>query len=121
MKSALIVAGLLLAAAPAFAQTTTTMTTTETTGAIPGAFTLSPDQETEFRQYVVRERVRPVTVRERVIVGATLPGEVELQSIPQALATDLPAARSYRYVTTEAGIAIVNPETRRVVRVIESR
>lgn len=120
MKKTLIAAAFVLAAAPAFAQTTsTTTTTTETT--TTGSLTFSPAQETTFRQYVVREKVKPVEIQERVTVGSTLPSSVELQTIPQQIVTDMPTVRSYRYVTTDAGIAIVDPSSRKVVRVIQSQ
>lgn len=115
MKKALFVA--VLFAAPAFAQTTTTTTTTDTTGSI----TFTPAQETTIRQYVVKEKTSPVTVKEQVTVGATLPADVELQTLPSDVVTDVPSVRSYRYVSTDAGIAIVEPSSRKVVRVIQSQ
>ncbi|HEY8381400.1 MAG TPA: DUF1236 domain-containing protein [Microvirga sp.] len=116
MKTAIFVAAALFAA-PAFAQTTTTTTTTDTTGSI----TFTPAQETTIRQYVVKEKTSPVTVKERVTVGATLPADVELQTLPSDVVTDIPSVRSYRYVSTDAGIAIVEPSSRKVVRVIQSQ
>lgn len=121
MKKTIIAAAFVLAAAPAFAQTSSTVTTTTETSGTTGSITFTPDQETTFRQYVVRERVKPVTVQERVTVGSTLPSSVELQTIPSDIVTDIPSVRSYRYVTTDAGIAIVEPSSRRVIRVIQSR
>lgn len=113
MKKIIIIAAALFAV-PALAQTTTT---TETTGAI----TFTPAQETEIRQVIIRHPSRTVTVTEPVTVGATLPAEVELEPLPSEIVTEVPAVRSYRYVTTDAGIAIVQPETRKVVRIIQSR
>jgi hypothetical protein len=115
MTKALVFAAALFAT-PAFAQTTTIITP-DTTGSI----TFTPSQETEFRQVIMRNPAPVVTVKERVIVGATLPAEVELAPVPTEIVTEVPAVRSYRYVRTDAGIALVQPETRRVVRIIESR
>jgi len=113
----ILIAAAVLAASPVLAQTSVTTTTTETTGSL----TFSPAQETTIRQYVVREKVKPVEVQERITVGATLPQSVELQPLPSDIVTEIPTVRSYRYVATDAGIAIVHPETRRVVRIIQSQ
>src|SRR6476620_10869266 len=72
MKRALIAASALamLAGAQAFAQTV---------GVGPAeTVVIEPEQRTTIREYVVKERVAPVTVKERISVGATLPADVEL-------------------------------------------
>ena len=46
------------------------------------AVEIAPDQRTIMREYVVKEKVRPVTVKEKVAVGVTLPTDVELLSVP---------------------------------------
>jgi hypothetical protein len=112
MKKAVFVAAALFAA-PAFAQTTTTTTTT-------GSVTFTPAQETQFRQIITRNPTKTVTVKEKVAVGATLPADVELHAMPSEFVTEVPAVRTYRYVTTDAGIAVVDPSSRKVVRVISS-
>jgi len=45
---------------------------------------IEPEQRTVIRDYVVKERVAPVTVKERLSVGATLPADVELRTVPSA-------------------------------------
>ena len=111
-------AAAVLLSAPSFAQTSTTTTTT-TTRTTETTFT--PAQETTIRKYVVERKAKPVTVKERVVVGGTVPADVELEALPSEIVTEVPAVRSYRYFSTDAGIAVVNPETRRVVRVIQSQ
>jgi hypothetical protein len=37
---------------------------------------IAPDQRTRIKEYAVKERVAPVTVRERLTVGARLPADV---------------------------------------------
>lgn len=109
-----VIAAVLLIAAPAFAQqTTTTTTTTKQT-----VTTFTPAQETTIRKYVTQRKARPVVTKERIVVGTTLPEDVELEALPSEVVTDVPEVRSYRYVTTDAGVAIVEPSSRRVVRVI---
>jgi uncharacterized protein (UPF0254 family) len=42
---------------------------------------IEPEQRTVIREDVVKERVAPVTVKERISVGATLPADVELRTV----------------------------------------
>lgn len=111
MKKVLFAAAALLAAAPALAQTSTTTTTTTTRETT----TFTPAQETIIRKSV---KAKPVTVKEKVVIGATIPTDVELHELPSDVVTEVPTVRSYRYFATDAGIAIVDPSSRRVVRVI---
>jgi hypothetical protein len=78
--------------------------------------TIAPEQRTTIKEYVVKEKVRPVTVRERISVGATLPAEVELQSVPSAWG---PTFTKYRYVYSNDNVYLVEPDSRRVVTVID--
>lgn len=117
MNKALFAALAFLAASPALAQTSgggTTTTTTTTTKET----TFTPAQETTIRKYVTQRKAKPVVVKEKVIVGGTIPTDVELEELPSDIVTEVPASRSYRYFSTDAGVAIVDPSTRRVVRVI---
>jgi len=43
---------------------------------------INPEQRTRIKDYVVKEKVAPVTVKERVRVGAKLPADAELRSVP---------------------------------------
>ena len=64
----------------------------------------------------MQERVAPVTVRERITVGATLPADVELRTV----AADWgPSVSKYRYVYSGNNIYFVEPSTRQVVTVID--
>jgi hypothetical protein len=73
---------------------------------------LAPDQRTRIKEYVVKERVAPVTVKERVRVGATLPADVELRSVPSDWG---PAVSKYKYVYTDNSVHFVDPTSRRVI------
>jgi hypothetical protein len=94
----------LVAALPASAQTTGV------------AVEIAPEQRTMIREYVVREKVAPVTIRERVTVGATLPADVELRAVPETWG---PSVSRYRYVYHGNNVVLVEPSTRRVVRIID--
>ncbi|HEX5509647.1 MAG TPA: DUF1236 domain-containing protein, partial [Pseudolabrys sp.] len=61
--------------------------------------------------YVERERIPSVAVDGEVVVGYPVPRTVELRPIPRD--------RHYSYAIINDRRVIVEPETRRVIRVIE--
>jgi hypothetical protein len=65
----------------------------------------------EVRSYVVRERVPSVRIQEEVVVGRPLPPTVEVRTIPDH--------RDYGFAVVNERRVIVEPRTRRVIRVIE--
>jgi Protein of unknown function (DUF1236) len=110
MKRALVAASAIaiLAGAQSFAQTV---------GVGPAeTVIIEPEQRMVIREYVVKERVAPVTVRERISVGTTLPADVELQTVPTAWG---PRLAKYRYVYSGDHVYLVEPSGRRVIQIIE--
>jgi hypothetical protein len=104
----------LLAAVPAGAQTSvTTTTTTDTMGSV----TIAPEKRTVIRQQLGTSA--PVTIKERVTVGATVPETVELQSVPETLVSDIPSVKGYRYFVYNDDVVLVDPQTRKVVTIVE--
>ena len=91
-------AALLLSASAASAQTTIV----ETTGVAP------PD---EVVTYVQRESVPSIAVEGDIAVGYMVPPAVELRTIP--------SSRAYSYTVLNNRRVIVEPRTRRVIRVVE--
>src|SRR4029453_3778802 len=77
---------------------------------------IEPEQRTVIREYVVKERVAPVTVKERISVGATLPADVELRTVPSTWG---PKFSKYRYVYSDDRVYLVEPTNRTVVHVVE--
>src|SRR5215218_9181223 len=75
-----------------------------------------PEQRTRIKEYVVKERVPRVTVKERYRVGATVPAEVELREVPADWGLSV---RSYRYYHTDGGIHFVDPASRRMIYEID--
>ena len=73
---------------------------------------IAPEQRTRIKEYVVKEKVPRVTVKERYHVGTTVPADVELREVP---ADWEPSVRSYRYYHTDEGIHVVDPSSRRVI------
>ncbi|MBB4040990.1 hypothetical protein GGR34_002649 [Microvirga flocculans] len=103
----------LLAAVPAGAQTSVTTTTTETTGSI----TIAPEKRTIIHKQL--GTTKPVTIKERVTVGATVPDTVELQSVPETIVSEVPAVKGYRYFVYNGEVVLVDPQTRKVVTIVE--
>jgi hypothetical protein len=105
MRRALIAATAavaLLASSQAIAQTAT--------------ITISPEQRTKIKEYVVKQKVKPVTVKERITVGSRLPADVELAAVPSDWG---PTFSRYRYVYSDNHVALVDPGTREVVQLID--
>jgi hypothetical protein len=113
MKKLLILAAAAsLAATMANAQTTVTTTT----GAAGAAVRIEPEYRTKIRSYVTEHRIRPIETRERIVVGAKVPTDVELEAVP----TDWgPSLTRYRYVYYGNRVMLVDPTTRMVVQEVD--
>lgn len=77
---------------------------------------IAPEQRTRIKEYVVKERVAPLRVKERIAVGAVLPADVELRTVPSDWG---PWGARYRYVYSDDHVVLVEPSSRRVVRIVE--
>ncbi len=77
-------------------------------GGTVGAATEPPPAVTT---YVTRERVPSVTVQEEVVVGQPLPRTVKLRTIPRH--------KEYSYAIVNDRRVIVEPRSRKVIKVIE--
>jgi Protein of unknown function (DUF1236) len=82
----------------------------------PANPTISAEQRTRIRAFVTETRPRPVTIRERVAIGTTLPADVELQAVPSAWGPEL---ATFRYVYADNHVVLVEPSSRRVIQVID--
>jgi uncharacterized protein DUF1236 len=79
--------------------------------------TIAPQQRSVIKEYVTKERIRPAPrLKERVVVGSTLPADVELSPVPETWG---PALRPYRYIYSDDRVMLVEPSSRRVIEVIE--
>src|SRR5688572_16034088 len=97
----------------AFAQSTTVTTTT---AAADAQITIAPEQRTKIKSYITSQNIKPVTVKEKVVVGATLPADVTLTAVPADWGPDVV---KYRYVYVDNRVALVEPSSRKVVTVID--
>ena len=78
--------------------------------------TIGQPEQTRIREYVVKEKVKPVMVKEKVTVGGTLPADVELHAVPSDWGTSV---SKYRYVYTDNHVVLVEPSSRRIVHIVE--
>ncbi len=106
-----------LVAASVVALLTGTQAFAQTVGVGPvDTIVVEPEQRTLIKEYVVKEKVNPVIVKERISVGARLPADVELRPAPPAWR---PKLSKYRYVYSDDHIYLVEPSSRTVVQVID--
>jgi hypothetical protein len=76
------------------------------------------------KQKMILEQVRrspdlpQANLSEPVRVGMTIPEEVEVLELPQDAATTVPTVTTYRYIIVGDQIAIIEPESRTVIQLI---
>lgn len=75
---------------------------------------ISPERQTEIREYVVKQEVAPVELPSdfQLSVGSTIPDTVELNAV------EVPDVK-YRYVVIGNQTVLVEPATRKVVYIIQ--
>lgn len=85
-------------------------------GAVVGAI-VGDAAEPKFRTYVVQQRVPSYTYAEPVAIGTVLPQQgVVYHQVPADYG---PNAANYRYTVVNDRTVIVEPQTRRIVQIIE--
>lgn len=77
---------------------------------------LTPVQRRTIYRTIVRERVAtaPAPAIE-YRVGTRVPAGVELYSVPESVAVEVPAIRRYKYMTVNNRVVLVDPATSEVV------
>lgn len=116
MKQGLIVAAAIAAIAVGASNSSFAQGVGVQVGPVGAGISFAPEQRTRIKEYVVKERVAPVTVRERVSVGAKLPADVELRTVPADWG---PSVTKYRYIYSDNRVYFVEPSTREIVTVID--
>ncbi|QAU48313.1 DUF1236 domain-containing protein [Bradyrhizobium guangzhouense] len=111
-KLFLLSAAALMISTGAFAQSTVVTTT----GTGHATVQIEPQYRTRIRTYVTEHHLRPVATKEKIIVGAQVPSDVELEAVP----TDWgPSLTQYRYVYSGDRVMLVDPGTRMVVQEVD--
>jgi Protein of unknown function (DUF1236) len=96
----------------ALAQTTVTTTT----GAGRANVMVEPEARTRIKTYVTEKKIHPIATKERIVVGATVPSDVELVAVPSDWG---PSLTKYRYVYSNDRVMLVDPDSRTVVQEID--
>jgi len=114
---AVLAAALTGGAAPANAQTTVitrepvqteTVVTTQT-------LALTPVQRQSVYRTIVRERVAPAQPTVQYRVGMQVLQSSQLYAMPEPIAVEVPAIRSYKYMVVSDRVVLVDPVTSEVV------
>jgi hypothetical protein len=113
-----IAAALLAGATAANAQTTVITrepVETQTIVTTNAPLRLTPVQRRTIYRTIVRERVQPArpTVEDRV--GTRLPQTTQLYTVPETVAVEVPAIRTYKYMMVNDRVVLVDPATGEVV------
>src|SRR3954471_22255109 len=112
-KLLMIAAAASLGATVATAQTTVPTTTT---GSGNAAVQIEPQYRTKIKTYITEHKVRPIESREKIVVGARVPSDVELVAVPSDWG---PGLTKYRYVYSGDRVMLVDPGTRTVIQEVD--
>jgi hypothetical protein len=83
-----------------------------------GTIEITPEQETSVYTIITKEKVRKAPPADvTVSVGAVLPETVEVYEVPTTV--EVPAVRKYRYTVVKDQVVLVDPTSRKVVKVIK--
>ena len=76
---------------------------------------LTPVQRQTVYRTIVRERVRPAQATVAYRVGMHVPETAQLYAVPDPVAVEVPAIRSYKYMVINDRVVLVDPPTSEVV------
>ena len=113
---ALFAAGLI--ASPAVTQNRPVQGGTAAKTVEPSSMPLAPEKHALVREHVRRAKVPEAKVDELVAVGMTVPESVELWGLPQDSVTEVPTVSSYKFFHAGKVIAVVDPDSRKVIQVL---
>jgi hypothetical protein len=118
IRTAVVVATAAGLAGPALAQTTiiTQEPVQSRTVVTTAPLQLTPVQRQTVYRTIVRERaVAPPQATVEYRVGTRIPANAELYTVPQEVAVEVPAIRSYKYMVVNGQVLLVDPATSQVV------
>ncbi len=116
-RRAAIAAALLAGVGTASAQTTViTREPVETrTIVTTQPLALTPAQRQTVYRTIVRERVQPAQPTVEYRVGMRVPESARLYVVPQEVAVEVPAVKTYKYMMVNNRVVLVDPVTSEVV------
>jgi hypothetical protein len=118
-QTAILAASVALVVGASAAQAQTTVITREPvqteTVVTTAPLQLTPVQRQTVYRTIVRERVQPAAPTVEYRVGTRIPQTTTLYSVPQSVAVEVPAVRSYKYMVVNNRVMLVDPATSEVV------
>jgi hypothetical protein len=88
----------------------------------PGKLSLTEKQREVVRRAAIQRRTtgsaRTTTIEREYVIGEDIPETVEFEIFPDAVYTDVPEIRSYRYVVRDNDVYVIDPSERRVIEII---
>ena len=116
--NAAIASALLAGATAANAQTTVITrepVQTQTVVTTEGPLRLTPVQRRTIYRTIVRERVAQPQPTVEYRVGTRVPPTAQLYAVPDEVAVEVPAVKTYRYMMVNNRVVLVDPATGEVV------
>jgi hypothetical protein len=105
------------------ADTNSNAAAADTKAGASGSVNLTPDQKTKIRTTVIQSGSAPKVSRSsinfNISVGTVVPRSVSFAAVPPTLVEIHPAWRGYRYFVVDEEIVIIDPNTLRIVAVID--
>ena len=118
-QSAILAATAALLVGASAAQAQTTVITQEPvqsrTVVTTAPVQLTPAQRQTVYRTIVREKVAPSQATVEYRVGTRIPASAQLYAVPQEVAVEVPAIRSYKYMVVNGRVVLVDPATSQVV------
>ncbi len=78
---------------------------------------LPPEKQAIIKDHLRKAKMAIADIKGDVTVGMTTPEGVELWALPQDSVTEVPIVTSYKFFTSGRTIAVVDPESRKVIQV----
>lgn len=76
---------------------------------------LTPVQRQTVYRTIVRQRVVPAQPTVEYRVGTRVPRDAQLYAVPETVAVEVPAIRSYKYMVVNDRVVLIDPATSQVV------
>lgn len=76
---------------------------------------LSPAQRETIYRTIVERPVEPATPTVEYRVGMRVPATAHLYAVPQEVAVEIPAVKTYKYMVVNRRVVLVDPATSEVV------
>lgn len=116
-RHATIVAALIAGATTANAQTTVITREPVQTQTIvtEQPLQLTPVQRRTIYRTIVQERVQPAQPTVEYRVGMRVPQTARLYTVPETVAVEVPAIKTYKYMMVNNRVVLIDPATSEVV------